>query len=122
MLSDNEVVIDDMDPADARALVVGRVPPAGSFGLEPGERLEVVSADEVTIICMDGADTPAWSSASRLSRGRWSWRRATRSRWTTWRPHPHGRDDAVSARSRRGLAHGRRAAESRPQERAALSC
>ncbi|MBI1913816.1 MAG: zf-HC2 domain-containing protein [Planctomycetes bacterium] len=59
LVSDTDVVIDDMDPADARALVVGRVPSPGSFGLEPGERLEVVSPEEVTIISMDGSDTPA---------------------------------------------------------------
>jgi hypothetical protein len=57
--SEADVQIDDMDPADGRALVVGRLPPAGSFGLEPGERLQVVSPEEVTIISMEGADLQA---------------------------------------------------------------
>jgi len=57
--AEGDVVIDDMDPADARAIVVGRVPAPGSFALKPGERLEVASSDEVTILSMDAADTRA---------------------------------------------------------------
>ena len=57
--SEADVVIDDMDPADARAVVVGRVPAPESYGLKPGELLEVASPDDVTILSMDAADTGA---------------------------------------------------------------
>ncbi|HKB42276.1 MAG TPA: zf-HC2 domain-containing protein [Gemmataceae bacterium] len=57
--SEADVVIDDMDPADAPAVVVGRVPAQESFPLKPGELLEVASPDEVTILSMDAADLGA---------------------------------------------------------------
>ena len=53
-----DVIIDDMDPADAGALVVGRVPP-GPYPLPPGERAEVAGSDEVTIVSMEAEDTAA---------------------------------------------------------------
>jgi Putative zinc-finger len=57
--SDADVVIHDMDPADAErgAVVVGRVPGPGSFEVKPGELLEVAAPSDVVIISMDMADT-----------------------------------------------------------------
>jgi hypothetical protein len=58
VVTEADVVIDDMDPADAHALIVGRhpVPPAD---LRPGSTLPVTDSDDVTIISMDAADTAA---------------------------------------------------------------
>jgi len=55
--SADDVTIDDMDPADARLLVVGKVPgdlPAERWVMKP---LEVSTAEEVSVQTMNGDDT-----------------------------------------------------------------
>jgi hypothetical protein len=57
VVSEDEVVIDDMDPQDVRAIVRGFVPASALDELFGRQPLEVVSAEEVAVITMDGNDT-----------------------------------------------------------------
>lgn len=59
VVAEADVVIDDMDPADAAAVVVGRRPASPRPELGPGETLPVTDIDDVMIISMDAADTAA---------------------------------------------------------------
>lgn len=56
VVAEADVVIDEMDPSDAAALVVGRRPDSPP-DLLPGSTLPVADADDVTVISMDAADT-----------------------------------------------------------------
>jgi len=53
----DDVTIDDMDPADSRLLVVGRVPAEVAGDLRVMRPFEVSTADEVSVQTMDGDDT-----------------------------------------------------------------
>jgi len=57
VVAPDDVVIDDMDPRDVAALVVGQ--PMHTFALMPGEVMAVATAEEVVIISMDAADVKA---------------------------------------------------------------
>jgi hypothetical protein len=54
---DTDIVIDDMDPLDASALVLGKVPDSVPTELRQRVALEVASGVEIGIITMDGDDT-----------------------------------------------------------------
>jgi len=59
VVAEADVIIHDMDPFDAAAVVVGRPPAASLPELRPGGTLPVTDLDDVTILTMDAADTGA---------------------------------------------------------------
>lgn len=57
VVAESDVTIDDMDPADADRVIVGRMPVSVNADLDPGKVLEMTDAADVNIVSMDAADT-----------------------------------------------------------------